>query len=213
VCHKAASVYPEVWKIDDASVVYGCADLIWGLLVNIIPKGSIVLVPHEHFGMDLAPGFSIKLDTSFLADVIDLETIVDGKLRAVRQEYNGQVSVHMECDVSCGAVLTIRPGSFQPDKTKTSTGEVIDKTSEALEHGLPQVGRRFLEVVEADAGDVGITKADVLISVGKGIEEEDNIHMVRELAKAFGGEVSCSRPIVVPIGWKNRDKWEVQDRP
>ncbi len=54
----------------------------------------------------------------------------------------------------------------------------------------------FLEIVEAEVGDVDITKEDVLVSVGRGIEDQDNIEIADELAKAMGAVVSCSRPIV-----------------
>jgi electron transfer flavoprotein alpha subunit len=53
-----------------------------------------------------------------------------------------------------------------------------------------------LEVVEAEVGDVDITKSEVLVSVGRGIEDEDNLEVAEELAEAMGADVSCSRPIV-----------------
>jgi electron transfer flavoprotein alpha subunit len=56
--------------------------------------------------------------------------------------------------------------------------------------------RRFVEVIEAEAGDVDITKSDVLVSIGRGIEDQDNIALAEELAEAMGAVVSCSRPIV-----------------
>jgi electron transfer flavoprotein alpha subunit len=56
--------------------------------------------------------------------------------------------------------------------------------------------RRFLEVIEAEVGDVDITKEEVLVSVGRGIEDEENIEIAEELAEAMGAVVSCSRPIV-----------------
>jgi len=66
----------------------------------------------------------------------------------------------------------------------------------SAEVGDIAAGRRFLEVVEAEVGDVDITKEDVLVSVGRGIEDEDNIEIAEELAEAIGAVVSCSRPIV-----------------
>jgi electron transfer flavoprotein alpha subunit len=56
--------------------------------------------------------------------------------------------------------------------------------------------RRYLETVVAKAGDVDITKHDVLVSIGRGIQEQDNIAMAQELAETLGGAVSCSRPVV-----------------
>ena len=70
---------------------------------------------------------------------------------------------------------------------------MIDKSADV---GDISVGRRFLEVVEAEVGDVDITKEDVLVSVGRGIEDQDNIEIAQELAEAIGAVVSCSRPIV-----------------
>jgi electron transfer flavoprotein alpha subunit len=51
-------------------------------------------------------------------------------------------------------------------------------------------------VVEAEVGDVDITKEEVLVSIGRGIEDEENIELAEELAEAMGAAVSCSRPIV-----------------
>ena len=195
-CNELSASYPEIWKIDDEALSYPNAEIIRGLLSRIIPQGSIVLVPHEHFGMDLSPGLSIKLDTSFLPDAVDFEGMEDGKLKAIREEYSGQVSTHMLCDISRGAVITARPGVFQADESKGESGTVVDKTADALQEELPGQSRRFLEVVEAEVGDVDITKSEILVSVGRGIEDEENLEMVNDLAETMGGDVSCSRPIV-----------------
>ena len=56
--------------------------------------------------------------------------------------------------------------------------------------------RDFIEFVETAAGDVDIAQAELLISVGRGIGEEENIALVKELAEALNGVLSCSRPIV-----------------
>lgn len=195
-CAELASSFQEVWKIDNESLSYANAEVIRGLLARILPKNGIVLVPYEHFGMDLAPGLSVKLDAAYLPDAVGFEGIQDGKLRAVREEYSGQVSTHVVCDVSAGAVITIRPGAFQAEESRGANGQVVDKTSQAMEGGLPGGARRFLEVVEAEVGDVDITKSEILVSVGRGIEDQENLEIVSELAKAMGGDLSCSRPIV-----------------
>ena len=196
VCKDIASSFAEVWKIDDEALAHINAEVIRPMLTRILPKEGIVLIPHEHFGMDLAPGLSVKLDAAYLADAVDFEGIEDGKLKAVREEYLGQVSTHVLCDISKGAVITIRPGSFKADESKSAGGNIVDKTAEAMEGGLEGDVRRFLEIVEAEVGDVDITKSDVLVSVGRGIEDEDNLEMAFDLAEAMGADVSCSRPIV-----------------
>ena len=195
-CSELSASYSEIWKIDNEALAYPNAEIIRGLLTRIIPQGSVVLLAHEHFGMDLSPGLSIKLNASFLPDAVAFEGIEDGKLKAIREEYNGQVSTHLSCDISQGAVITIRPGAFQADESRGDSGTVVDKTPDAMQESLPGQARRYLELVEAEVGDVDITKSDVLVSVGRGIEDEENLEMVNELAETMGGDVSCSRPIV-----------------
>ncbi len=193
VCTEMAASYKEVLKIDNEALSYPNAEVVRKALVNILPSDCILLVPHDTFGMDLGPGLSIKMDSSFVADVIDFEGIDGSDLKTIRQEYGGQVTTHVNGDISAGAVINVRPGAFTPDESKSAGGSVVDKSGDA---GDLAVGRRFLEIVEAEVGDVDITKSEVLVSVGRGIEDEDNIEVAQELAEAMGADVSCSRPIV-----------------
>ena len=103
------------------------------------------------------------------------------------------VSTHVTADISSGAVVNLRPGAFAPDESQSAGGSVEDRSGDA---GDLTAKRTFLEVVEAEVGDVDITKSDVLVSVGRGIEDEENIEVAQELADAMGAVVSCSRPIV-----------------
>ena len=193
VCNDLSVSYPEVWKFDHAELAYPNAEVIRKLLVAVLPSDAVVLVPHDTFGMDLSPGLSIKLDSVFVSDAVDFEGFEGDDLKVIRQEYSGQVSTHVTAHIAAGAVINIRPGVFQPDESKSAAGQVIDKSSEI---GELTALRRFLEIVEAEAGDVDITKEDILVSVGRGIEDQDNIEIAEELAEAVGGVVSCSRPIV-----------------
>jgi electron transfer flavoprotein alpha subunit len=196
VCQDIAASYTEVWKVDHEALAYPNAEVIRGMLIHILPTDGIVLVPHEHFGMDLAPGLSIKLDASFIPDAVEIEGVEGGKLKGVRQEYSGMASTHVLCDLSNGAVITTRPGSFKADESKSANGQVVDKSATVVDGNAQAGRRRFLEIVEAEVGDVDITKSEILVSVGRGVEEEDNMEIVFDLAEAMGGDVSCSRPIV-----------------
>ena len=193
VSNAVAASYPEVWKIDNPALAYPNGEVLRNLLVNNIPADAIILFAHDTFGMDLAPGLSIKLDSAFVPDVVDIEGVEGNDLKVIRQEYSGMASTHVRCDISNGIVITCRPGSFQPDESKSAAGQIVDKSAEL---GDLSAKRRFLEVVAAEVGDVDITKEDVLVSVGRGIEDEENIEIAEELAETIGAVVSCSRPIV-----------------
>ncbi len=193
VCNEMVASYGEVWKVANDAITYPDAEMIRKLLVNILPADSILLFAHEHLGMDLAPGLSVKMDSAFVSDVVDVEGADGATLKLVRQEFGGAVSAHVTCDASQGAVMTMRPGAFAADESKGAGGQVVDKSAEA---GDLAVNRKFLEIVEAEAGDVDITKSEVLVSCGRGIEDEENLEIAFDLAKAMGADVSCSRPIV-----------------
>lgn len=196
ICQKAAQHYPEVWKIENDKLGPLDAEIIRRLLARVLPGKAITLVAHEHFGMDLSPGLSILLDTAFLPDVIDFHGTENNQLRATRQEFNGLVNTLVDCELSRGAVITIRPGCFQRKEGQGRTGKIIDKSEEALKDGIPETRRCFLEFLKAEPGEVDITQSEILVSVGRGIQEQDNLDMVFDLAKAISGEVACSRPIV-----------------
>jgi electron transfer flavoprotein alpha subunit len=193
VCQAMCSTYPEVWKVASESLAYPNAELIRKALVKVLPQGSILLVAHNHFGIDLAPGLSIKLNAAFVSDVVAIDGIDGSYLKVVRQEFGGQVSTHVRCDISTGAVLNLRPGAFKPVEGAAVGGKVVDKSADL---GALSAGRRYLETVVAEAGDVDITKEPVLVSIGRGIQEQDNVAIAQELADAMGAVVSCSRPVV-----------------
>jgi electron transfer flavoprotein alpha subunit len=193
VCTALQVSYGEVWKVANDTLAYPNAELIRKALVKVLPQGSILLVAHEHFGIDLAPGLSIKTNSAFVSDVLAIEGMEGSFLKVIRQEFGGQVSTHVRCDISAGAVITVRPGAFKPLESAPANGSVVDKSAEI---GVLVAGRRYLETVIAEAGDVDITKHSVLVSIGRGIQEKDNVALAQELADALGAAVSCSRPVV-----------------
>ncbi|HXZ13482.1 MAG TPA: electron transfer flavoprotein subunit alpha/FixB family protein [Candidatus Sulfotelmatobacter sp.] len=193
VCSAVRSSFAEVWKIANDALAHLNAELIRKALVKVLPPGSIVLVAHEHFGIDLAPGLSVKLNAAYVSDVLGTDAIEGNHLKIVRQEFGGQVSSHVRCDISSGAVLTIRPGAFRPQQNAALNGNILDKSGEI---GSLTAGRRYLQTIAAEAGDVDITKHAILVSIGRGIQEKDNVGIAQDLADALDAAVSCSRPVV-----------------
>lgn len=193
-CREAAGIYTVVWRFENAELAHPNAEKVRKLLLKVLPADGIVLLTHDTFGMDLGPGLSIKLGGAYAADVVEIKSIADGTATLVRQEYAGLAHTHVRCDISNGAVLTLRPGAFQPEgEGGGNSGRVEDKSGDI---GDLTARRNFIEVVEAEAGDVDITKSDVLVSIGRGIEDQENIGLAEALATAMGAVVSCSRPIV-----------------
>ena len=193
VCQEMAAAYPQVWKFANEVLAYPNAEIIRPLLLKVLPRGGVLLLPQNTFGMDLGPGLSVKMDAAYVPDAVAIEGLDGATLKVVRQEFNGQVSTHLACDISKGAVISVRAGCFPAVEARSAGGLVVDKSADA---GGLSARRRFVEVLQAEVGDVDITKEDVLVSVGRGIGDKENIPMADELAKAMGAVVSCSRPVV-----------------
>ncbi len=192
----AASSFEEVWSF---ALGYPNAELVRPLLVKVLPPKSILILPHDTFAMDLAPGLSVKLGATYVPDVVAFDGLDGTTLKIVRQEFAGQVSAHVHCDIENGAVITVRSGAFRPSEASVR-GRVVDRSADAT--GIT-ARRQFVELIQPEAGDVDITREDVLVSVGRGIGDKENLPLVEELADAMGAALACSRPIV-DAKWLNR---------
>ncbi len=161
---------------------------------------GLVMIGHTAFGVDLAPSLAVGLDLPLASDVIDVAYEGDG-LVATRQIYGGKVNARVGFAGAPRAMVTVRPAAFVPEESARG-GKVTE-----LDFDVPAEPdvRRFIEYVEAAVGDVDITRSDVLVAVGRGIREEENLPIVNELAEALGGVVACSRP-VVDAGWLPKDR-------
>jgi len=189
-CDRLSATYGEVWKIAAEALAYPNAELVRSALAGLLPEGVILLAAHGHFGVDLAPGLSIKMNAALVTDVTGIDGVEGGWLKVARQEFGGQVSAHVRCDLSTGAVITVRPGTFQAVEG-TAAGTVVEKAADVM-----PARRRYVETIAAESDDVDITKHSVLVSIGRGIEDKENVAIAEELAEAVGGAVSCSRPVV-----------------
>ena len=159
---------------------------------------SILLMPNSVNGLDYAPAVASALDRPLVTDAVDF-AFEDG-LTATREMYASKVETTIEVDADRAAV-TIRGGEWGPAE------EFADVPVEPFDLAVDEsrVRSRVTGFEEVAGGDVDIADADVLVSVGRGIEEEENIELVQDLADALGATLSASRPIV-DNGWlpKNR---------
>jgi len=151
-----------------------------------------VLLGHTSVGTDVASGLSARLG---LPQVCQCQTVsADGKF--VSQICGGKIMAEGDLPDET-ALVTIVPGGYKPEEGQSGTPpEVTQVEAPALE-GLRVT---LAQYIEPEAGDVDISREPILISVGRGIQNEDNIELAQELAQALGGVVCSSRP-VVDQGW------------
>ena len=164
-------------------------------LADRVDAGAVVL-PNSVNGLDYAPALAEDLGAPIVTDAVGFD--YDDGLTVTREMYGSKVETTVDV-AGDRFVLTVRGGEWPPAEG------VGDATVEAAEVDIPESGARVTGFEEVGGGDVDIADADVLVSVGRGIEEEENLELVEELADALGATLSASRPIV-DNGWlpKNR---------
>jgi electron transfer flavoprotein alpha subunit len=193
----------RVLIVDDARLQNFNAEAYQKVLLHLISerKPPLTLIGHTAFGIDLAPSLATELKVPLATDCIDVD-FEGEKLVVVRQVYGGKVNVKASLRTSESCIVTLRPATFEVQEVKPLGGE-INEIASPLKEDIPY--KRFIEYFEPPAGEVDITAADILVSVGRGIKEAENMPVVENLAKALGGVVSCSRPIV-DKGWLPSDR-------
>ena len=177
-------------------------------------KPEIMLVGATPIGRDLGPSVSARVATGLTADCTQLD-IGDFPLVAIpnqeqlhkqllmtRPAFGGNTIATIACPNNRPQMATVRPGVMQKkERVKGAACEIIDYNP-GFEKNKKYV--EILEVVKKISDTVDIMDAKILVSGGRGVGSPENFKILEELAKAIGGEVSCSRA-VVDAGWKPKD--------
>jgi electron transfer flavoprotein alpha subunit len=155
----------------------------------------LLLLGSTTVGMDLAAGLSAQLGWPLVAYAREVG-LDGGKVTATSQIYGGKILAESEIAAE-HAVVSVLAGAYPADKGRGS-GRPAAETVPA--EGLEGLRVRFRRLIEPEAGDVDITRERALVSVGRGIQSQDNVPLVEELAEALGATLAASRPIV-DQGW------------
>jgi electron transfer flavoprotein alpha subunit len=153
-----------------------------------------VLVGSTTIGLDVGPTLGARLSVPVLVGCQSVAA-QDGALSVISALCGGKILADVEVMASL-AVLLILPGRFRPTDQRGSAKVETRPSPVPLMPGAI----RFEQMILPTAGDVDITQQEVLVSVGRGIQQQDNMEVAEELAQALGGALACSRPIV-DQGW------------
>lgn len=192
----------RVLVVDDARLEHFNADAYQAVLAALWQerKPYVTWIAQSGFGMDLAPSLAVALDLPLATDCFEIG-LQGGRLSVMRQMYVGKVNARVGFGDAPGYILTIRGSSFKPEDTGLA-GEIV-KVDLPLKEEI--ACRKFVEYVEAAVGDVDITQAGIVVGVGRGIKEKENLPVAEALAESIGGVLACSRP-VVDAGWLPKDR-------
>jgi len=166
-------------------------------------KPTLVLMPHTYQVRDFAPKLATALGRALVSDCTGYKKEGD-KLLFVRQMFQGKFAADVAFAGEPPYFATFQTGAFRGDQVEAGASPAAVETVQA---DVPasalrnKPGEVFKEAKQA----VDLTQAEIIVSVGRGIKEEKNIALARQLAEALGGEIAASRPIC-DAGWLPMDR-------
>lgn len=155
---------------------------------------EIILTGSTSRGRELAPRLAQKLAAGCATDVTNL-TVEDGRLITQRRALGGK-TLSTETRTSPKQVLAVMPKLYEAKPGSDSGGEIVE-----IPLTLKPSATRFVESKAKPSGGVDIEAAEILIGVGRGFENEEDLQIARDLANILGGAVGCTRPLSYEYHW------------
>ena len=177
-----------------------CAALKQFLSTN---KPRLVLMPHTYQVRDFIPQLATAMQRTMISDCIGFRKYGD-KLLFTRQMFQGKFAADVSFACDAPWFVTFQSGAFRGDQVEAGASAApvenvaADIPADAI-RTKPQ--EMFKEAKQA----VDLTQAEIIVSVGRGIKEQKNIELAKQLADALGGEIAASRPIC-DSGWLPMDR-------
>lgn len=167
----------------------GYTEIISKVIQEESPKN--IVLGHTYQTRDFAPRLSARLNIPFIPDII-----LSSENRYTKQVLNAKLNASISCSTD-QKILSFQSAAFSEENLILGQNNIrlMDIT---IDNSL--IRSTSEEPFQESAGDIDLESADVLVSVGRGIEKEENISLAFELADLLKAEVSASRP-VVDSGW------------
>jgi electron transfer flavoprotein alpha subunit len=166
-------------------------------------KPRLVLMPHTYQVRDFVPKLATAMGRTVISDCIGYRKDGD-RLLFTRQMFQGKFAADVSFNCDAPWFVTFQNGAFRGDKVEAGANPApveavnVNIAAETIRNKPQEV---FKEAKQA----VDLTQAEIIVSVGRGIKEQKNIEIAKQLAEALGGEIAASRPIC-DAGWLPMDR-------
>jgi electron transfer flavoprotein alpha subunit len=195
----------KVYAIENAKLEPYTPDAFVAALKQFIStkKPKLVLMPHTYQVRDFVPKLATALGTSAISDVIGYKKEGD-TLLFTRQMFQGKFAADVRFTGEGPWFVTFQNGAYRGDKVESGASAApIEAVQVEIADGV--IRNKPQEVFKEAKQAVDLTQAEIIVAVGRGIKEQKNIEIAKQLADAMGGELAASRPIC-DSGWLPMDR-------
>jgi electron transfer flavoprotein alpha subunit len=156
----------------------------------------VVLFPHTYQVRDFAPKVATRFNSTLISDVVSVH-LDNGTPVFVRQLFQGKLNADFRPNGAGPLFASVQAGAYRAESVEAGSCPV-EPFSPQLE--ASQIRTKMHEPFREAARAVDLSAAEIIVSVGRGIKEKENIGIIEELAAALGAELAASRPIC-DNGW------------
>jgi len=195
----------KVYDIESPKLQPYTPDAFAAALKQFLSSSSpkLVLMPHTYQVRDFIPKLATSMGRTAITDCIGYKKEGD-KLLFTRQMFQGKLAADVSFTGDAPWFVTFQNGAFRGDKVEAAPSPApvetvnVDIQESAIRNKPQEI---FKEAKQA----VDLTQAEIIVAVGRGIKEQKNIEIAKQLAEALGGELAASRPIC-DSGWLPMDR-------
>ncbi len=154
-----------------------------------------ICMTHTAMGLDLAPGLATRLDASCITAVEGIKS-QDGKISFLRSMFGGKLRAEIMPKLK-KSVITILPGAWKAQELDPMENGHVDIKAAPSSISTS----RTITVKEAEEETLNLDDAEVIVAAGRGIGNEENLHLVKDLAKIFNKSAIGASKAVCDLGW------------
>ena len=164
---------------------------------------NLVLMPHTYQVRDFVPKLATAMGRTAISDCIGYKKEGE-KVLFTRQMFQGKLAADVSFTCDAPWFVTFQNGSFRGDKVEAGASPAqVETVNVDIADGV--IRNKPQEVFKEAKQAVDLTQAEIIVAIGRGIKEQKNIEMAKQLAEALGGEIAASRPIC-ESGWLPMDR-------
>jgi len=195
-----SSLAQEIAAYDVTKVIYannakladytpdGYTDAIESVVRAVDP--NLVVMPHTYLVRDFAPKLAARFGKSLISDCIRAQ-VANGAATFTRRIFLGKMDADVVSDNDSPVFVTFQSGAYRADQAKKGSGAPVETQEVEVGEIRMSPEQPFQEVKQA----VDLSKAEIIIAIGRGIKSKDNIALAEKLAEVLGGDIAASRPI------------------
>jgi len=201
----AAKKLGKVYAIESAKLDPYTPDAFAAALKQFLAskQPKLVLMPHTYQVRDFIPKLATAMGRTVISDCIGFKH-EDGKLVFTRQMFQGKFAADVSFTGEAPWFVTFQNGAFRGDKAEDgASGAPVESVKIDIDDNV--IRNKPQEVFKEAKQAVDLTQAEIIVAVGRGIKEQKNIEIAKQLADALGGDLAASRPIC-DSGWLPMDR-------